>query len=35
MRKGLRFKLPEERFYKLTQVKVLPMVKNVFGLVFT
>ena len=34
MRKGLRFKLLDERFYKLTHMKALPMVKNVFGLVF-
>ena len=33
-RKGLQFKLFEERFYELTHMKALPMVKNVFGLVF-
>ena len=34
MRKGLGFNLFEEIFDKLTQMKALPMVKNVFGLVF-
>ena len=34
MRKGVRFKLLEERFYKLSHMKASPMVKNVFGLVF-
>ena len=34
MRKGLGFNLFEEKFDKLTQMKALPMVKNVFGLVF-
>ena len=34
MRKGLRFKLFEETFYRLMHMKALPMVKNVFGLVF-
>ena len=33
-RKGLQFKLFEERFYELTHMKALPMVKNVFELVF-
>ena len=32
MRKGLQFNLLEERFYKLTHMKALPMVKNVFEL---
>ena len=34
MRKGLGFNLFEEIFDKLMQMKALPMVKNVFGLVF-
>ena len=34
MRKGLEFNLFEEIFDELTQMKALPMVKNVFGLVF-
>ena len=34
MRKGLGFNLFEEIFDKLTQMKALPMVNNVFGLVF-
>ena len=32
--KGLRFNLFEERFYKLTHMKALPMIKNVFELFF-
>ena len=34
MRKGLRFELFKERFYKFTSMKALLMVKNVFELVF-
>ena len=34
LRKGLPLKSFEERFCKLTHMKALPMVKNVFGLVF-
>ena len=34
MRKGLRFNLFEERFYKLAKMKALPMVNYVFKLVF-
>ena len=34
MRKGVRFKLLEERFHKLSHMKASPMVKNVFGLAF-
>ena len=33
-RKCLRFNLFEERFYNLTQMKALPIVKYVFELVF-
>ena len=34
MRKGLRFNLFAERFYELTHMKALTMVKNAFELVF-
>ena len=34
MEKGLRFNLFEERFYKFTHMKALPMMKNVFELFF-
>ena len=34
MRKGLRFELFEEKFYKLPYMKALSMVKNVFERVF-
>ena len=34
MRKGLRFKLLEERFYELRHMKALPVAKIVFGLAF-